>query len=134
MELKYLSIGRKVVNFGVLVATDKEGKGPMEECKIAAKQAPLIDLTNAFSKLSPVMCAICEWPKEYAEYLSITKLTITRTKEGTRSVKFVATKQLNCRRDFLHSFESPFVQIDKPAEEELNEFVEEAEDMFAAGK
>jgi hypothetical protein len=122
MELKYLSIGRKVVKFAVSTPVDPDNdSSPTEECSISSRQAPLIDLTNAFSKLAPIMCAICEWPQEYAEFLSVTRITISHTKAGTRSVKFTATKQLNCRRDFLHTFDSPMVQIDKPAEGESGE-------------
>lgn len=119
MELKSLAIGRKEVKFSVVAAPDKDNPASApDDVKITSHQAPLISLTNAMSKLAPVMCEICEWPPEYADMLSVTKLTVIYTKAGTRSVKFKASKQLECRTDYLHTFESPFVQIDKPADGE----------------
>ena len=119
MQLNYLKIGRKDIEFSVSV--NVESTDSTEERKITAHEAPLIELTNAFSKLSKVFCTIMELPDDYAEGLSVIRLGVSYTKSGTRSVKFKATKQLDCRRDFLHTIESPMVQIDKPDDGESGE-------------
>lgn len=121
MELKSLSIGRKAITFSALSYPEDGGGSTPEEIKVTSQQAPLIDLTNAFSKLAPVMCRICEWEPGYQDMLFVKKISISYTKAGTRSVKFVASKQLNSRRDHLHTFECPFVQIDKNADGESGE-------------
>lgn len=119
MELKFLSIGRKAITFGVTVnANTDDDTAAIEERTIIAHEAPLPELTNAFAKLAPVFCEILEVEPAWADGLGITRIAISYTKAGTRSVRFNATKQLECRKDYLHKVNSPMVQIDKPAEGE----------------
>lgn len=119
MELKYLSIGRKAIKFGVtLNPGSQDDTVAQEERNTIAHEAPLPELTNAFAKLGPVFCEILELEPSWANGLSINRVSISYTKAGTRSVKFFATKQLECRKDFLHRIDCPFVQIDKPADGE----------------
>ena len=54
----------------------------------------------------------------WADGLSISRIAISYTKAGTRSVRFKCTRQLECRKDFLWKFDTPMVQIDKPADGE----------------
>lgn len=119
MQLKYLNLSRKAINFGVVVNADSQDSNvSSEERDVTAHEAPLPELSDAFSALAPVVCAICEFAPDYMDGLSVSKLTISTTKAGTRSVKFKATKQLECRKDFLWKIETPMVQIDKPADGE----------------
>lgn len=120
MELKFLSIGRKAITFGVSLNANADGES-MEERTIVAHEAPLPELSNAFAKLSPVFCEILEVEPGWSDGLTITRIGISYTKAGTRSVRFRATKQLECRRDYLHKIDSPMVQIDKPADGESGE-------------
>ena len=122
MDLKFLSIGRKAITFGVTVNPNADDDTvATEERTIVAHEAPLPELTNAFSKLSAVFCEIMEFEPSYADGLNVTRLGISCTKAGTRSVRFRATKQLECRRDYLHRMDCPLVQIDKPADGESGE-------------
>ncbi|MFT3992419.1 MAG: hypothetical protein QM680_13525 [Luteolibacter sp.] len=120
MQLNFLSVNRKAIHFGITLNANNENDAA-EERRVVAHEAPLPELTNAFAELGKVMCDICEWPADYVSGLSVFRLTISYTKHGTRSVKFKATKQLNCRREFLHKLDSPMVQIDKPADGESGE-------------
>lgn len=122
MELKFLSIGRKAITFGVTVNPNPDNESvSIEERSITAHEAPLPELVNAYAKLAPVFCEILELEPSWADGLSIYRMSISHTKAGTRSVRFYATKQLECRRDFLHKVQSPMVQIDKPADGESGE-------------
>lgn len=119
MDLKFISIGRKAITFGVTVnPNSNDDAAATEERTIIAHEAPLPELIAAFAKLSPVVCEILEVEPAWADGLSVFRLTITYTKAGTRSVKFRATKQLECRKDYLHKIDIPFVQIDKPQDGE----------------
>lgn len=119
MDLKFISIGRKAITFGVIVNPNPTNDtAATEERTIIAHEAPLPELVTSFAKLSPVVCEILEVEPAWADGLSVFRLTISTTKAGTRSVKFRATKQLECRKDYLHKIDIPFVQIDKPADGE----------------
>jgi len=122
MQLQFLSIGRKAITFGVVVNPDPKNESvATEERTIVAHEAPLADLSNSYANLAPVFCDILEVEPSWTDGLSIYRMSISHTKAGTRSVRFFATKQLNCRRDFLHKVQSPMVQIDKPADGESGE-------------
>jgi hypothetical protein len=119
MELKFITLGRKDITFGVTVNPNSDNDSvAVEERRIVAHEAPLPELTNSFAKLSPVFCEVLEVEPGWADGLTVTRLTISYTKAGTRSVKFRATKQLEVRKDFLHTIDCPFVQIDKSADGE----------------
>jgi len=122
MDLKFLSIGRKAITFGVTVNPNPEDEGvATEERTIVAHEAPLPELTSSFAKLAAVFCEIMEFDPSYADGLNVTRIGLSYTKQGTRSIRFRATKQLECRRDYLHKMDCPMVQIDKPAEGESGE-------------
>lgn len=119
MTLRYLSIGRKEIKFGYTLNPQPDNENvAREEHDIVAHEAPLPELTNAYSKLAAVLCEINEWPAEYAAGLIVHRITVSTTKHGTRSVKLFAKKQLEKRRDYLHPFTSPYCQIDEPADGE----------------
>lgn len=122
MQLRNLSIGRKAIKFSVTLNPESDDETvATEERSITAHEAPLPELTAAFAKLSPVFCDILEVEPAWADGLSIIRIAISYTKAGTRSVKFRATKQLECRKDYLHVIDAPFVQIDAPADGESGE-------------
>jgi len=135
MELKSLSVGRKAIIFNITLnplSTDESAA--VEERKITAHEAPLPELTDAFGKLGAVFCEILELPSDYATGLTVNRIQVTRTKGGTRSVCFRATKQLDIRTDYLHTLTTPFVQIDKPAEGESGEIQVESKHVKAIVK
>ncbi len=122
MDLKFLTIGRKAITFGVTVNPNSDDDAvATEERTIIAHEAPLPELTNAFAKLAAVFCEVMEFDQSYADGLSVFRLSISYTKAGTRSVRFRATKQLECRKDYLHKIDCPMVQIDKPQDGESGE-------------
>jgi len=119
MQLNSISIDAKSVIMRV-VANKESGdeSNDLIESKITAKEEPLPSLTKAWAALPAVFCEIMELPKEYTEGLTITRMAIRRTKQGTRSVILHATKQLECRSEFLHEISCPCVQVDKAADGE----------------
>jgi hypothetical protein len=119
MDLKFLSIGRKAINFGIVLNPDNDDDTvATEERRITAHEAPLTELTDSFAKLAPVICEILEVEPGWADGLNISRIAISYTKAGTRSVRFKCTKQLECRKDFLWKLDTPMVQLDKPADGE----------------
>jgi hypothetical protein len=119
MELRFLSIGRKAINFGIVLNPDNDDDTvATEERRITAHEAPLPELQTAFAKLAPVICEIIETEPGWADGMNITRIAISYTKAGTRSVRFKCTRQLECRKDFLWKFDTPMVQVDKPADGE----------------
>ena len=119
MDLKFLSIGRKAIHFGIVLNPDSgDETAATEERRIVAHEAPLPELTDSFAKLAPVVCEMLETEKGWADGMNITRIAISHTKAGTRSVRFKCTRQLECRKDFLWTFETPMVQVDKPADGE----------------
>lgn len=131
MELQYLSIDRKAIHFGVKVNV---GNDSTEERQIVAHEAPLPELAASFAKLSKVFCQVMELDEGYEDGLAVFRLSISYTKAGTRSVRLRATKQLECRRDYLHKIEAPMVQIDKPAEGESGEIQIEKKSVALVAK
>jgi hypothetical protein len=128
MQLNSIRISKSAITLKVTANKDTdEDVNDIIESTITAQEAPLDSLTKAWDKLREVFCALLEItetdakgkPKyPYSEGLTVTKLSILRTKLGTRSVVLEATKQLECRRDFLHTLKSPCVQVDHAADGE----------------
>lgn len=122
MELRTLSVGKKAIVFDIILnpgSTDEAVS--TEERRTTAHEAPLDSLTKSFAALGAVFCQIMEVPPDWSTGLTITKITVSRTKSGTRSVKFRGKKQLDVRREMLHTVDSPMVQIDKPGDGESGE-------------
>ena len=118
MELRSISIDPQSIIMKVTANEQHANGHDVIDSKITAEDAPLPALTNAFAALPAVFCAIMECGSDWAVGLSITGLTISRTKHGTRSVMLVGKKQLECRRDFLHPVQTPMVQLDEAADGE----------------
>jgi hypothetical protein len=118
MQLNSIAIDNKSVIMRVTANKDTDDTNDLVESKITAKEEPLPSLTKAWAALPAVFCEIMELPPEYTEGLTITRLAIRRTKQGTRSVILHATKQLECRSEFLHEISAPCVQVDKAADGE----------------
>lgn len=118
MQLNSISIDTKAIIMKVVANKETDDTNDIIQSTITAKEMPLDSLTKAWSKLPQVFCEIMEVDKSYVEGLVITKLSISRTKHGTRSVILSGTKQLECRSEFLHPMSTPCVQIDKSADGE----------------
>lgn len=119
MQLNNIALDSKSVIMKVVANKDtNDDTNDLIESKVTAKEEPLPSLTKAWSALPAAFCEIMELPPEYTEGLTITRLAIRRTKQGTRSVILSATKQLECRSEFLHEISAPCVQVDKSADGE----------------
>lgn len=127
MQLNSISIDSRAVVMRVVANKETDDSNDIIESKITAKEEPLATLTKAWAQLPAIFCEIMELTETdakgktlypYATGLVITKMAIRRTKQGTRSVILHATKQLECRRDFLHVIVSPCVQIDPSSDGE----------------
>lgn len=118
MQLNSISIDNKAVIMKVVANKETDDSNDLVESKVTAKEEPLATLTKAWAALPAVFCEIMELDPSYTEGLTITRLSIRRTKQGTRSVILHATKQLECRSEFLHKMISPCVQVDKAADGE----------------
>jgi hypothetical protein len=118
MQLNSITLDAKAVIMKVVANKETDDCNDLIESKITAREEPLASLTKAWNALPGVFCEIMELDNSYTEGLTITKLSIRRTKQGTRSVILEATKQLECRSEFLHTMSTPCVQIDKAADGE----------------
>lgn len=118
MQLNSISIDNKSVIMRVTANKETDDTNDVVESKITAKEEPLPTLTKAWNALPAVFCEIMELDGSYTEGLTITRMAIRRTKQGTRSVILHATKQLECRSEFLHEISAPCVQVDKAADGE----------------
>lgn len=122
MELNKFSIAPKAIKFAIVLNPETTDENvATEERSVTAHEEPLPSLLKAFGALPPVFCEILELPAEYATGLSIYGFTISYTKQGTRSIKLRAKKQLESRSEFLHPLDAPMIQIDKPADGESGE-------------
>jgi hypothetical protein len=118
MQLNSISIDNKSVIMRVTANKETDDTNDVVESKITAKEEPLPTLKKAWEALPSVFCEIMELDASYTEGLVITRMAIRRTKQGTRSVILHATKQLECRSEFLHEISAPCVQVDKAADGE----------------
>jgi hypothetical protein len=119
MQLKSLSIGRKAIKFVRVLNPDSDDDTvSTEEHAVTAKEAPLPELHEAFSKLPQVVCSIMGWPQDFAAEMIVTKLSMSYTKHETRSVAFVFNVPIYAVGGHRHTMDSPFVRIDKPADGE----------------
>ena len=118
MQLNSISIDSKSVIMRVVANKETDDTNDVVESKITAKEEPLPTLKKSWEALPAVFCEIMELPKDYVQGLVITRMAIRRTKQGTRSVILHATKQLECRSEFLHELSAPCVQVDKAADGE----------------
>lgn len=118
MQLNRISISPKSVTMSVSANKETDDINDLVESKITAKEEPLPTLTKAWDGLKKVFVSILELPDDYVDGLTVTTLSIRRTKAGTRSVTMEATKQLECRQSFLHTLTTPCVQIEASADGE----------------
>lgn len=118
MQLNSIAMDPKAIVMRVSANKETDDVNDLIESKVTAKEEPLPTLTKAWSALPAVFCEILELDPSYTEGLTITKMSVRRTKQGTRSVILHATKQLECRSEFLHKMSTPCVQIDKASDGE----------------
>ena len=101
-----------------------DGKDAKEARSVNAYEEPLPSLTKAFAALPAVMVALWDIPdseKEYVDRIKVHGITISHTKQGTRSIILRGKVQLDSRTEYLHPMESPMIQIDENAEGESGE-------------
>lgn len=121
-ELKSITISRKAITYVTEVnAGNIDTDIDSQVITTSAKAEPLATFNKAFEALVPVATTILETDDQWQHGVTVEKLTISRTKQGTRSVQLRITKQLDSRSDMLHRIQTPFVQIDKPADGESGE-------------
>lgn len=121
MELKKFTIGKKSMDFSALINfTNNEGKEAKEMRNVSAYEEPLPALGSAFADLRQVLASSWDIPdaENYSDRVTVHGITISHTKAGTRSVIIRGKVQLDSRKDYLHPFISPMMQIDKPADGE----------------
>lgn len=119
MQLNRIAISSKAITLKVEANKDTDDDtNDIIVSNITAKEEPLDTLTKAWDGLKKVFCEILELPASYTEGLTVTSISIRRTKQGTRSVVLGATKQIECRNEFLHTMDTPCVQIESAADGE----------------
>lgn len=118
MQLNSISFDGRAIVMKVTSNKETDNNNDTVNSEVIAKEEPLPSLTKAWNALPAVFCEIMEYDPSYAEGLSITRLAIRRTKQGTRSVILEAKKQLECRHAHLHPMDAPCVQIDESADGE----------------
>jgi len=122
MQLNSFAITPKNIIFNNTLNADSNDDVAAEETRtVLCKEEPLPELKAAFGKLPAVFCEVMALPKDYATGLIVTRIEITRTKNGTRSVKLKGKKNLDTIGGELHQMAAPFVKIDKPADGESGE-------------
>ncbi len=119
MQLNSFSIDNKAVILKVVANPnlDSNEKDTVES-KVTSKSEPLPEFHEAVAQLPTVFCSVMELDPTWKEGLIIDKVSISRTKQGTRSVVLSGTKQLECRSEFLHPVATPCVQIDHASDGE----------------
>lgn len=118
MQLNSITLDRAAIVMKVLANKETDDSNDTVESKVTAKEEPLPSFTKAFDALPAVVCEILEVPKDYTTGMTITRLAIRRTKQGTRSVIISFNKQLECRSEHLHPMSTPCIQVDKQADGE----------------
>lgn len=118
MQLNRIHISAKAITMKVSANKETDNLNDIIESTITAQEMPLDSFNKAIDGLKKVFIDVLELPTDYIEGLTITSMSIRRTKLGTRSVILGATKQLECRRDFLHKISTPCFQVDPAADGE----------------
>lgn len=124
MDIEKLTLDKKVITFRVSVNADQtENQIDGERRTVEAHEAPLPELPKAFSACRLIFCEMLEIPDaaNYKDKITVVGLDVIRTQAGTRSVKLRGKVQLESRKNYLHKQETPFIQIDPPANGENGE-------------
>lgn len=107
--MKMISIACSEVD--VVFNHEVKTKTGFEIQKIEAHDAPLEKFYDAMKGLAPVVASIMEVPSEWAAGITVNKLSISYTKNGTRSATIQFTKVLD-RTTCQHPLKTPMFQID----------------------
>ena len=119
MQLNSFSIDNKAIILKVVANPNLDSnEKDLIESKITSKAEPLPEFHEAVAQLPTVFCSVMELDPSWKNGLVIDKVSISRTKQGTRSVVLSGTKQLECRSEFLHPVSSPCIQIDDSSDGE----------------
>ena len=120
MQLNSIAIGRTSIVFVCILNPNPDNESnSMEERKTTAHEEPLPELKAAFSACASVICRSLEHAKKWAVGVVVTKLAVSYTKAGTRSVKFTFTKVLDSSGTTkVHQMDTPWMRIEKPVDGE----------------
>lgn len=109
MNMKLLKITRTdtLVRFVHEVKTETG----IEDRDHTAHEAPLAEFDQALANLAPVAAKVLELPPDYAVGISVHTLSLTYTKQGTRTATLTFKKQLDSTLS-MHPMATPAFQID----------------------
>jgi len=93
------------------------GKNETAETTYRAKEAPMQSFTKAWDKIIKMIPNIMEVPAEWIESVKVKSLSISYTKNGTRSVQIGFDKTYTITEK-SKAEKTPFIQFDLPAEGE----------------
>ena len=93
------------------------GKNETAETTYRAKEAPMQSFTKAWDKLLDMIPNIMEVPAEWTESVKVKSLSISHTKNGTRSAQIVFDKTYTITEK-SKAEKTPCIQFDLPAEGE----------------
>lgn len=82
-----------------------------------AHEAPLKKFDDALADLAAVAAKMLELPADYADGISVHTLSLTYTKQGTRSAQILFTKGLDATST-QHPLKTPFFQIEDGKKDE----------------
>lgn len=122
MQLNSFTITPKAIVFNVTLNPNSDDEINAEETRnVVCKEEALPELKAAFGKLPAVFCETMAFPKDYATGLVVTRIEVSRTKHGTRSVRLKGKKHLDTIGGELHPLSAPMVKIDKAQDGESGE-------------
>lgn len=87
-----------------------------EERDVIAHDAPLKKFDDCLQALRKVAAKVLECPPDWAETVVVKSLSISHTKNGTRSASIGFTKSIHSTSS-LHGMATPFFRIDDDKEE-----------------
>lgn len=89
----------------------------LEERDVTAHEAPLKSFDDALQNLATVAVAVLELGVQYANGITISGLSVSYTKRGTRSACIFFSKHLD-KTSQEHRMATPVFQIDEPKDSE----------------
>lgn len=143
MNMKLLKITR--TDTEVRFVHEVKTETGFEERDHTAHEAPLKKFDDALKALGPVAAKVLELPATYADGITVQTLTLSYTKNGTRSAQIFFTKALDATST-QHPMKTPTFQVDDGGKDEdtrrqctpshakaVQEMIDRAED-YANGK
>lgn len=116
----------------IAIRDEKLGSMSVENRDIEYHEAPLQSFDNSLQALKAVVKAALEVPEKWTEIIQVKSLSITYTKQGTRSAQIAFNREM-ALTGTTHRMNTPAVRIDDPAdgEEGQSEVTHEHAGMIA---